>query len=65
MLYDKIKDLCKQKGISVRSVEIKAGLSNGSISKWNEVMPKADGLQAVAKILNTSVEALLEDEEEK
>lgn len=65
MLYDKIKDLCRQKGISVRSVELKVGLSNGSISKWNEAMPKADSLKAVAKILDTSVEALLEDEEEK
>lgn len=59
MLYDKVKEICEKKGISVRSVEIAAGLSNGAISKWNDVAPKVDNVQAVAKVLKVSVNTLL------
>lgn len=59
MLYDKIKQICKEKGISVRSVEKEAGLSNGAISKWNEVTPKVDSIQSVAKVLKVDIKKLL------
>lgn len=59
MLYDKIKEICEKKGISVRSVETAAGLSNGAISKWNDVEPKVGNIQAVAKVLKVSVNTLL------
>ena len=51
MIYDKIKTICNSKGISIRSVEKEAGLSNGAISKWNDASPTVDKLQAVAKVL--------------
>ena len=60
MIYDKIKALCKKKNISVSSVEKKAGLSNGAISKWNTVSPTIDNLQAVAKVLKVKVDKLLD-----
>lgn len=60
MLYDKIKKLCKAKGLSVASVEKEAGLSNGAISKWNVASPTVDNLQAVAKVLKVKVDELLE-----
>lgn len=60
MIYDKIKKLCKDKGISVASVEKKAGLSNGAISKWNNVSPTVDNLKAVAKVLKVKVDRLLD-----
>lgn len=59
MIYDKIKELCKMRGVSVSSVEKKAGLSNGAISKWNNVSPTVDNLQAVAKILEVKLDYLL------
>ena len=59
LYYDKIKEICKEKGISVASVEKKAGLSNGAISKWNNVSPTVDNLNAVAKILKVKVDKLL------
>lgn len=59
MLYDKIKQICKEKGISVRSVEKESGLSNGAISKWNEATPKVDSIQAVAKVLKVDIKKLL------
>lgn len=60
LIYDKIKEICKEKGVSVASVEKKAGLSNGAISKWNNASPTVDKLNAVAKILKVKVDKLLE-----
>lgn len=59
MIYDNIKELCKKRGVSVGSVEKEAGLSNGAISKWNNVSPTIDNLQAVAKVLKVKVDKLL------
>lgn len=59
MLYDRIKEICKEKGMTVASVERKAGLSNGLISKWNDASPTVDNLQAVAKVLKVKVDKLL------
>jgi transcriptional regulator with XRE-family HTH domain len=60
LIYDKIKEICKEKGVSVASVEKKAGLSNGAISKWNNASPTVDKLNAVAKILKVKVDKLFE-----
>lgn len=59
MIYDNIKELCKKRGVSVGSVEKEAGLSNGTIGKWNNVSPTIDNLQAVAKVLKVKVDKLL------
>lgn len=59
MLYDKIREICKAKGISVGSLEKQAGLGNGTISKWNNASPTVDNLNAVAKILKVKVDKLL------
>ena len=59
MIYDKIKEVCKSRGVSVASVERKAGLSNGTISKWNDVSPTVDKLNAVAKVLKVKIDTLL------
>lgn len=62
LIYDNIKQLCKEQGISIKSVEEQANLSNGAISKWGKSIPSATNLQTVAKILKTSVENLLRDQ---
>ena len=60
LIYDKIKEICKSKGVSVASVEKEAGLSNGTISKWNSSSPTVEKLNAVAKILKVKVDKLLD-----
>lgn len=59
MLYDKIKDICKEKGISIAFVEREAGLGNGVISKWNKSSPTIDNLKSVAKVLKVKVDKLI------
>ena len=60
LIYDKIKEICKSKNISITQLEKAAGLSNGAISKWNDSSPTVDKLQSVAKILRIKVDRLLD-----
>lgn len=59
MLYDTIKGLCKDKKVSISSVEKKANLSNGAISKWNKSSPRTENIQAVAMVLNVRLDKLV------
>lgn len=59
-MYQKIKDLCEKKNISVYRLEKELNLSTGSVSKWGESIPRADTLSKVANYLNVSIEYLLE-----
>ena len=59
LIYDNIKKICKEKGISVGSVEKQAGLGNGAISKWNTSSPTVENLQAVASVLKVNVNKLI------
>ena len=62
VIYDKIVSLCAEKGRSVRSVEKEAGISYGSIAKWNASAPSVYSIAKVAKILKVSIEKLIEEE---
>lgn len=59
LIYDKIKEICQEKGVSVRQVEINAGLPNGSISKWNDSSPTVKNLKAVADVLKIKIDKLI------
>mgnify|MGYP003507064925 CR=1 len=60
MIFNNIKKICDEKGISIFQLEKEAGLGNGTISGWKESMPRIDKLQAVAKVLNVKMNKLLE-----
>nr|DAI27679.1 MAG TPA: helix-turn-helix domain protein [Caudoviricetes sp.] len=59
LIYDKIKKICDEKGLSVRQVEIKAGLPNATISKWNDSSPTVKNLKAVADVLHVKIDKLV------
>lgn len=63
MLKERIKFLCRSKGISVPKLEIELGLSSGSISKWDKSSPKADNIAKVADYFGVSIDYLLERDE--
>ncbi len=63
MLYDNVKKICEEKGISVGKIEKDLQLSNGSICKWNENEPGIRKVQKVADYLGVSIEELLAEEE--
>jgi hypothetical protein len=60
-IYDQIAKRSKEKKIPVYKIEEMAGLSKGSIGKWNTVNPSAVSLKQVADILQCSVDDLLVD----
>lgn len=59
-LYEVIYQISKEKNISINQLEEKAGLSTGSIYKWNTVSPTVKNLKKVAEVLETTVDSLLE-----
>lgn len=59
LIYDRIKAICEEKGISIRQVETTAGLKNGAISKWNDSSPTVKSLKAVADVLKVKVDKLI------
>lgn len=61
MVYDNICTIAKKLGLSINSIELEAGLSIGSLCKWNKVSPTARSLKRVAKLLGVTVDSLLEE----
>ncbi|MEY8224433.1 helix-turn-helix transcriptional regulator [Enterocloster aldenensis] len=59
MIYDRIKEICSEKNMSVRQLEISAGLTNGTISKWNKSSPTVENLKSVADVLKVKVDKLI------
>ena len=58
-MLDRIRQLCKEKEISIADLESQVGFGAGRIGHWKSSMPKADSLFAVAQALGVSVEYLL------
>ena len=61
MVYDRIKEICEKKGMSIASVEKAAGLGKGAISKWNSSSPTIKSISAVASVLGVTVNRLLKE----
>lgn len=56
---DRIKTLCKEKGINITSLEKECGFSQNSIVKWAKTSPSADRIISVSKFFNVSADYLL------
>lgn len=61
MIYDRIKQIALDKGISIYRIEKDLDLGNGTISKWNASSPSATTLNSIANYLNVRLEQLLEE----
>lgn len=60
MLYDKVKEVCKERHISISAVEKELGFGNGTITKWNRVVPTAYNLKKFADFFGKPIEYFLE-----
>lgn len=58
-MLDRIKELCKNNRMSLSALEKAAGLSCGSLCRWDENRPSVDKVAAVARVLNTTVDYLV------
>lgn len=61
MIYENVKKLCDEKGLSIMALEKEAGLSNGTVGGWRTSTPTAVSLQKVACILGVSMEELMKE----
>lgn len=64
LLFDKIRTLAEEKGVSIYRLEKEAELSKSSICKWNDNIPSVDKIQKVAKLLGVTVDSLLEESQD-
>ena len=60
-LYEKIKRIAKDRGISVREVERRCGFAYGTLQRWNRISPAVTNVLKVARVLNVTVDDLMED----
>ena len=63
MLKDRVKMLCKAKGVSARTVENTLGFGTGYLSKLDSSTPNGRKLQQLADYFGVSVEYLMTGEE--
>lgn len=59
MLFERVKELCKKRGISISELENRIGFGKNSIYKWKTQSPKIETLQKVADYFNVSTDYLL------
>lgn len=61
MILQNIKERCAKKGLCISKLEKEAKIGNGTISRWDKSSPTIESLQAVAKVLECTVDELLAD----
>ena len=59
---DVIRNLCKQKGISISALEKELGFGNGSLGKAKKI--PAERIRAIARYFNVSMEYLMTGEDQ-
>ena len=57
-VQEKVKELCKERGIAVYKLEDACGLSRGSVAKWSKHSPHLDSLAKVAAYLEVPLNTL-------
>ncbi|MCY9807489.1 helix-turn-helix transcriptional regulator [Lentilactobacillus senioris] len=58
-IFERTKEIAKKKGFSLQETATKAGLGLNSIYGWKKKDPSISRLEAVAKVLDVSVDELL------
>jgi len=64
-MYYKVKAIAKEKGMSIKALEKAAGLSNGTIGKWQKStsgVGRLGSIRAIANALGVTVEELIKEE---
>lgn len=61
MVYENVKRLADEMGISIAAIERECGLGNATIKGWQLSSPSAKNLKKVAEFLGKSMEDLMTD----
>lgn len=63
-IYERIKDIVQQKGISITALEQDLGYSQGNLGRMMKKDPKISRVQEVADYLGVTVSMLLDEDNE-
>lgn len=63
-LYERIRDLAKERGYSINRLEKELGFARSSINKFNTNKPSIDKIQQIADFLKISVDMITGEEKE-
>lgn len=58
-IFDKVKKLCSDKGISIHALEKETKIGNGTISRWKESSPTLDKIKKIADYFEKPIEYFL------
>jgi len=59
VVYDKIKELAREKGVTIQQMERDLAIPERNACKWNVSMPRADTLMRVAEYFGVPIEYFL------
>lgn len=59
MILENIRALCKERGVSISTLEKATKIGNGTIARWGESSPRVDNLKAVADYFGVTVNDLI------
>ena len=59
LIYDKVKKICKQKGVTILKLESDLGFPRSSICKWNDNEPGVSKVKKVADYLKVDINKLI------
>lgn len=59
VLYEKIKKLADDRGVSINQIESDLGFSRGSIYKWDKNVPSVFKIKQVADYFGITVDSLI------
>lgn len=66
MFYDRLKELCQEKGITLTNLVKELHMSTGNLSKWkNGNVPKSDTIGALAEYFGVSTDYLMGNDTRK
>ena len=62
MIFDNVKRLASEQKLTIKEVERRAGLENGTISKWTgKTSPRLENAMKVAEVLGVDVNDLVKE----
>lgn len=65
MIATKIRQMCKERHITIAELERVTGIGNGVIARWDNFNPRVDRIKLVADYFGVTVDELLDDEQAK
>lgn len=63
MIFDNVKAMCKENGISIARLEKECGLANATVRGWEHSSPKVETVKRVADYFGCTIDELLREDE--